>query len=103
VATGQQRSRRNFLKQAGASAGAVAFASGGLGASGGAAPTMQGLAPTPRSELPTLNRRTRGWLRFLWEKATTPDDWGGDGMPHQWWDRYSNPVVTSYGRFDLSF
>ena len=22
-------------------------------------------------------------------------------MPHQWWDRYSNPVVTSYGRFDL--
>ena len=103
MATGQQRSRRNFLKQAGASAGAVAFASGGLGASGGAAPTMQGLAPTPRSELPTLNRRTRGWLRFLWEKATTPDDWGGDGMPHQWWDRYSNPVVTSYGRFDLSF
>ena len=24
-------------------------------------------------------------------------------MPHQWWDRYSAPVVLSYGRFDLSF
>ena len=22
-------------------------------------------------------------------------------MPHPWWDRYSNPVVTSYPRFDL--
>ena len=22
-------------------------------------------------------------------------------MPHPWWDRYTNPVVTSYGRFDL--
>ena len=22
------------------------------------------------------NDRTRGWLRFIWEKATTPDDWG---------------------------
>ncbi len=22
-----------------------------------------------------LNARARGWLRHLWEKATTPDDW----------------------------
>jgi len=26
--------------------------------------------------IPNLNRRTRGWLRFLWDKATTPNDWG---------------------------
>jgi len=62
-----------------------------------------GLHETPRSVFPTLNRRTRGWLNFLWEKATTDDDWGAHGMPHMWWDRYSSPVVLSYGRFDLSF
>ena len=50
---------------------------------------------------PALNRRAQGWLRFLWEKTTTEDDWGAHGIPHPWWDRYSSPVVTSYGRFDL--
>ena len=100
--TGSEWSRRGFLKQAGAGAGAVAFAPGALGAAAGqAAAPERGLAATPRSVHPTLNRRARGWLRFLWEKTTTPDDWGGDGMPHPWWDRYSNPVVTSYPRFDL--
>ena len=100
--TGSEWSRRGFLKQAGAGAGAVAFAPGALGAAAGQAPApAHGLAATPRSVHPTLNRRARGWLRFLWEKTTTPDDWGGDGMPHPWWDRYSNPVVTSYPRFDL--
>ncbi|MEZ4586340.1 MAG: hypothetical protein R2909_08080 [Gemmatimonadales bacterium] len=24
--------------------------------------------------VPALNARARGWLRFLWRKATTPDD-----------------------------
>ena len=93
------QSRRTFVKQIGAAAGATAFSQNAL-----AEPSFQTSPPpqdTPRSAYPALNRRTRGWLRFLWEKATTPDDWGGDGMPHQWWDRYSNPVVTSYPRFDL--
>ena len=95
-------SRRGFLKRAGAGAGAAAFAPGALGAAAAQAPEpARGLTATPRSVHPTLNRRARGWLRFLWEKTTTPDDWGGDGMPHPWWDRYSNPVVTSYPRFDL--
>jgi hypothetical protein len=40
-------------------------------------------------------------LRFLWDKSTTVDDWSSSGVPHQWWDVYTNPVVTSYGRFDL--
>ena len=26
---------------------------------------------------PQHNERTKGWLRFLWQKATTPDDCGG--------------------------
>ena len=28
---------------------------------------------------PHHNDRTKGWLRFLWEKATTPDDWSYRG------------------------
>ena len=96
MTTAQGRSRRRFVKQMGAAAGA--FAVGPVEAAG-QAPALP--EATPRSVHPTLNRRTRGWLRFLWEKATTPDDWDADGIPHMWWDRYSNPVVTSYGRFDL--
>ncbi len=58
--------------------------------------------PTFPSPYPVLNGRTLGWLRFLWEKATTPDDWSSNGVPHPWWDRYTAPVVLSYGRFDLA-
>ena len=86
------------MQQVGA-AGAAALSSGALAAQPAQAPPQ--LADTPRSVHPTLNRRARGWLRFLWEKATTPDDWSADGVPHPWWDRYTSPVVTSYGRFDL--
>ena len=32
-----------------------------------------------------------------------PDDWSSAGIPHPWWDRYTSPVVLSYGRFDLSY
>ena len=38
------------------------------------------LVETPRSVHPTLSKRTRGWLRFLWEKTTTPDDWSADAL-----------------------
>ena len=96
MTTAQGRSRRRFVQQMGAAAGALALRPGEAAAQAPAVPEE-----TPRSVHPTLNRRTRGWLRFLWEKATTPDDWDADGIPHMWWDRYSNPVVTSYGRFDL--
>ena len=98
MAISDRHSRRAFVKQVGA-AGAVALSSGALAAQPAQAPPQ--LAETPRSVHPTLNRRARGWLRFLWEKATTPDDWSADGVPHPWWDRYTSPVVTSYGRFDL--
>ena len=91
-------SRRLFVQRVGAAAGGLALAPAAAEAAAQAsAPPVE----TPRSVYPTLNRRTRGWLRFLWEKATTPDDWSADGVPHPWWDRYSNPVVTSYPRFDL--
>ena len=49
-----------------------------------------------------LNPRARGWLHFLWRKATTPDDWSEDGEPHPWWDRYSTPPMLNFPRFDLS-
>jgi hypothetical protein len=55
------------------------------------------------SQFPGLSARGAGWLRFLWEKATTRDDWSAAGIPHPWWDRYTAPVVLSYGRFDLSY
>jgi len=71
-----------------------------------AAQTPQPPAPLSlrnASQFPGLTPRGAGWLRFLWEKATTRDDWSSAGIPHPWWDRYTAPVVLSYGRFDLSY
>lgn len=98
--------RRGFVKQVGAAAGVAALSSGTLDANlaAQASARVQGLPePSPNSAYPTLNRRTLGWLRFLWEKATTADNWSSNGVPHPWWDRYTNPVVLSYGRFDLAY
>lgn len=104
MASRQARSRRSFVKQLGA-IGAASLSSAALEATAlgqGPAP-VAGLPEPERSPFPALNRRTLGWLRFLWEKSTTPDDWGSNGVPHPWWDRYTAPVVLSYGRFDLSY
>ena len=49
-----------------------------------------------------LNDRVRGWLRHLWRKSTTPDDWSKDGEPHPWWDQYSGEPMLSFPRFDLT-
>ena len=49
-----------------------------------------------------LNERARGWLRHVWRKATTPDDWSSAGEPNKWWDRYSTPPMLNFPRFDLS-
>jgi len=51
---------------------------------------------------PELNDRAQGWLRHLWRKATTDDDWSPDGQPEAWWDQYSTPPMLSFPRFDLS-
>jgi hypothetical protein len=102
-------SRRGFVKAVGGLAGAAALPTDGW------TPSPTSLAPQvsgpvqPALSLrndrayPGLTPRGAGWLRFLWEKATTRDDWSGAGIPHPWWDKYSAPVVLSYGRFDLSF
>ena len=49
-----------------------------------------------------LNPRARGWLRHIWDKATTQDDWSSSGEPLPWWDRSSTPPMCSFPRFDLS-
>lgn len=97
-------SRRDFFKTVGTAAGAVGIpAISTAEVLAQAAPSPSALPEPPASPFPTLNRRALGWMRFLWEKSTTPDDWSSVGIPHPWWDRYTAPVVLSYGRFDLSF
>ena len=49
-----------------------------------------------------LTLRSRGWLKHLWRKTMTPDDWSRTGEPHAWWDRYSIEPMLSFPRFDLS-
>lgn len=48
-----------------------------------------------------LSDRARGWLRHLWDKATTPDDWSSEGEPREWWDRDSTAPMCAFPRFDL--
>ena len=54
------------------------------------------------SSVQGLNQRTQGWLRFIWDKATTQDDWSSSGEPLPWWDRTTTPPMCSFPRFDLS-
>jgi len=49
-----------------------------------------------------LSPKAQGWLRHLWRKATTVDDWSRTGKPHPWWDSYSVPPMLNFARFDLS-
>ncbi|MGZ6996063.1 MAG: hypothetical protein ACXVIM_12695, partial [Acidimicrobiia bacterium] len=50
---------------------------------------------------PTLPARAQGWLRYLYRKATTPDDWDRTGHPHAHWDDTSDPPMLCWHRFDL--
>ena len=99
-------SRRGFVASMAATAGAAALPSHMSAAQVATPQTVAEAAPLSlrnASQFPGLTPRGAGWLRFLWEKATTRDDWSSAGIPHPWWDRYTAPVVLSYGRFDLSF
>ena len=112
-------SRRDFLKGAAAVGGAST-----LGACVGAQSGPSVTHTHSPSFYPKHNERTKGWMRFMWQKATTPDDWGysedierpwginlprgdidwtedGNG-PHPWWDQYNAPPMLSYPRFDLT-
>lgn len=48
-----------------------------------------------------LNRRAVGWLKFLYRKCVTEDDWSEDGDPRGWWDRLTFAPMSSFPRFDL--
>jgi len=113
------KSRRKFLKTA-----AVAGGAAGLGACASSPSSSIATNEPAPSLYPKHNDRTKGWMRFIWQKATTLDDWGyrenierpwginiprseidwtDDGVgPHPWWDQYSAPPMLSYPRFDLA-
>ena len=48
-----------------------------------------------------LSDRSLGWLRYVFRKATTPDNWDQGGQPHAHWDNRSDPPMLSWHRFDL--
>lgn len=60
------QTRRDLIKGFGATAGALSL---------GLDPLFSAPAPETPNTFPQLNERARGWLRFLFEKATTRDDW----------------------------
>ena len=127
MSDGNVKSRREFLKTI-----AVAGGAAGLGACAGSqlneesSNSQSFIQSHARNSFPKHNERTKGWMRFMWQKATTPDDWGYsadierpwginpvasrgpidftvDGRgPHPWWDQYSAPPYLSYPRFDLA-
>ena len=122
------KSRRDFLKGAAIVGGAATL--GGCDTTQDTGSSVGGTdssVVTPKhtpSFHPRHNERTKGWLRFLWQKATTPDDWSyhgdeelpwgiklqpgpidftDDGKgPHPWWDQYSSSPLLVSPRFDLT-
>jgi hypothetical protein len=53
------------------------------------------------AEARRLDARALGWLRYLFRKATTADDWDRTGRPHDHWDDRSDPPMLCWHRFDL--
>ncbi len=51
---------------------------------------------------PATSDRSRGWLRYFYRKATTPDNWDKDGEPHAHWDNVTGPPTSSWQRMDLT-
>ena len=50
---------------------------------------------------PATSARDRGWLRYLYRKATTPDSWDKDGHPSMHWDEITGEPRRSWHRWDL--
>ena len=48
------------------------------------------------NEIPQLNNRACGWLRHIWDKATTKDDWSINGDPLPWWDKPSTSPMCAF-------
>jgi len=83
VAEENRLSRRGFVKSVAATAGAAALPDF-VSAQSAAPQTVADVPPLSlrnASQFPGLTARGAGWLRFLWEKATTKDDWSSAGIP----------------------
>ena len=117
------KSRRIFLKGAALVGGAATLPScaSSLQDSATTATVTQKYTP---SFYPKHNERTKGWLKYLWGKATFPDNWNYTGEeerpwginlprgeinweydgkgPHPMWDQYTSAPLLSYPRFDLA-
>jgi len=50
---------------------------------------------------PATSDRDRGWLRYLYRKTTTPDNWDKDGHPSEHWDDTTGAPRRSWHRWDL--
>ena len=59
---------------------------------------MQNAEPAGATQ---LSERSLGWLRYLYRKAKTPDDWSREGRPHPHWDDRTGEPMLSWHRFDL--
>jgi len=117
------QSRRNFLKGVALAGGAATLSNCATTASDSAYAPVITHKHTP-TFFPKHNERTKGWLKYLWEKSTFQDDWGyredqeppwginlprgeidwtydGKG-PHPMWDQYTSAPLLSYPRFDLA-
>ena len=76
------RSRRDFVKTAAVAGGAATL--GACASTSTESSTTATHRYTP-SFYPKHNERTKGWMRFIWQKATTPDDWGySEYMERPW-------------------
>ena len=123
----KSKSRREFLKGAAVIGGAAtlsACASSPLSSPQNSSLLARATPKYTPSFYPKHNERTKGWLKFIWEKANFPDDWSYTGEeerpwginlprgeidwnydgngPHPWWDQYTAAPMLSYPRFDLS-
>ena len=80
MATENTHSRRSFLKGTAIATGAATL---------GSCVTSTATPVITQSQVPSFhprhNERTKGWLRFLWQKATTPDDWNYTGEEELPW------------------
>lgn len=117
------KSRREFLKSAAVVGGASTLGACVAGQTAAPAGAYATHTHSP-SFYPKHNERAKGWMRFMWQRATTADDWDysedierpwginlprgeidwtvdGKG-PHPWWDQYTAAPMLSYPRFDLA-
>jgi hypothetical protein len=71
------RSRRNFLKGAAVVGGAASLgACTSSPSTVNSSPSAIARYESSPSFYPKHNERTKSWMRFIWQKATTADDWG---------------------------